>query len=144
MRIILVILFLSVILFSCRTKKAIVEEDNSTVTRTEVIDTLVTIDSSVVKISVPVNMPDTTITFETPEQVVTVQKKDGQFNVRAVSKQRTVPVRKKVTIVEERDTVYKQRESFQSDAITSMPKVFVIGILILLLIIFIINKLLRA
>ena len=144
MRTILVVLFLSVILFSCRTKKAIVEEDNSTVTRTEVIDTLVTIDSSVVKISVPVNMPDTTITFETPEQVVTVQKKDGQFNVRAVSKQRTVPVRKKVTIVEERDTVYKQRESFQSDAITSMPRVFVIGILILLLIIFIINKLLRA
>jgi hypothetical protein len=144
MRTILVVLFLSVILFSCRTKKAIVEEDNSTVTRTEVIDTLVTIDSSVVKISVPVNIPDTTITFETPEQVVTVQKKDGQFNVRAVSKQRTVPVRKKVTIVEERDTVYKQRESFQSDAITSMPRVFVIGILILLLIIFIINKLLRA
>jgi hypothetical protein len=144
MRTILVVLFLSVILFSCRTKKAIVEEDNSTVTRTEVIDTLVTIDSSVVKISVPVNIPDTTITFETPEQVLTVQKKDGQFNVRAVSKQRTVPVRKKVTIVEERDTVYKQRESFQSDAITSMPRVFVIGILILLLIIFIINKLLRA
>lgn len=144
MRTILVVLFLSVILFSCRTKKAIVEEDNSTVTRTEVIDTLVTIDSSVVKISVPVNIPDTTITFETPEQVVTVQKKDGQFNVRAVSKQRTVPVRKKVTIVEERDTVYKQRESFQSDAITSMPRVFVIGILILLLIIFIINRLLRA
>lgn len=144
MRTILVVLFLSVILFSCRTKKAIVEEDNSTVTRTEVIDTLVTIDSSVVKISVPVNIPDTTITFETPEQVLTVQKKDGQFNVRAVSKQRTVPVRKKVTIVEERDTVYKQRESFQSDAITSMPRVFVIGILILLLIIFIINRLLRA
>lgn len=144
MRTILIVLFLSVILFSCRTKKAIVEEDNSTVTRTEVIDTLVKIDSSVVKISVPVNIPDTTITFETPEQVVTVQKKDGQFNVRAVSKQRTVPVRKKVTIVEERDTVYKQRESFQSDAITSMPRVFVIGILILLLIIFIINRLLRA
>jgi hypothetical protein len=111
MRTILTVLLMFTLLFSCRTKKVVVEKDNSEITRTEVIDTLVTIDSSVVSVSIPVNVPDTTLTFETVEQIVTVQKEGGQFKVRAVAKERQVPVRKKITSVEIRDAVYKQRDS---------------------------------
>lgn len=144
MRTILAVLLLSIIMLSCRTKKVIVEEDNSTVVRTEVIDTLVTIDSSVVNVSIPVGIPDTTLTFETVEQVVTIQKKDSQFKVRAVSKERKIPVRKKVTSVETRNAVYRQEDSVPSTAITNMPKCIIIWLVILIAVLFILNKTFRA
>lgn len=144
MRAILTVLLMFTLLFSCRTKKVVVEKDNSEITRTEVIDTLVTIDSSVVSVSIPVNVPDTTLTFETVEQIVTVQKEGGQFKVRAVAKERQVPVRKKITSVEIRDAVYKQRDSVPSENITNAPRCIVFYLIVLIIILFILNKLFRA
>jgi hypothetical protein len=144
MRALIAITIIASVLFSCRTKTKIVEKEDVTVTKTEVIDTLVTIDSSSISVSIPLIDRDTTIFFETPEQKLTVEKIGGQINITSVSKERQVPVLKKVTTVEVRDSVYKKRESVPSETVTNLPRVIVTHIVVLLIILFIINKLFRA
>jgi hypothetical protein len=144
MRALIAITIIASVLFSCRTKTKIVEKEDVTVTKTEVIDTLVTVDSSSISVSIPLIDRDTTIFFETPEQKLTVEKIGGQINITSVSKERQVPVLKKVTTVEVRDSVYKKRESVPSETVTNLPRVIVTHIVVLLIILFIINKLFRA